>query len=144
MWCHAKSDEVRNMVMWCGMMVWCMGNMVVCRYARCEMWLWNTEWCGMVWRHIRHGVMWNDGWNAVWDGCCGIERCVIYIWKWLCAWRGMRWNVDTTWNGVPRCGGVIWCESWCMWNVVRCGISVAISDMAWCGMWLKCKMCDVE
>ena len=42
----------------------------------CKMWLWNTERCGMVWRHIRHGVMWNDGWNAVWDVCCGLECAV--------------------------------------------------------------------
>ena len=152
MWCHAMSDVVWNVVMRCGMM-WCMGNMLVCCDARCEMWLWNTECCGMVWCHIRHGVTWNDGRNAVWDVCCGIVCCVIYIWMWWCAWHGMKWNVGTMWNGVPRCGGVIWCELWCdvkcgvmcIRNVVPCGMSVAIIVMwnvdwnAKCGIW-----CGVE
>ena len=41
------------------------------------------------------------------------------------------------WNGVPRCGGVIWCTLWfdvkcgAMWNVA---ISNMVWNMAWCGM----------
>ena len=70
--------------------------------------------------------------------CCGIVWCVIYIWIWWCARRGVQWNVGVMWNGLPRCGSDL------MWNVVWYGMSVAVSDMVWCGMWLKCKMCDVE
>ena len=139
MWCHAMSDEVWNVVMRCGMMVWCMGN-VVCCDARCEMCLWNTGWCAIVWRHIRHGVMRNDGWNPMWNVCCGIVGCVIYIWMWWCACCGARWNVGLMWNGALRCGGMIWREL-LRYLYVKCGAmwNVAISDMVWCGMRLKCK-----
>ena len=33
---------------------------------------------------------------------------------------------------------------WCDVTCSRCGMSLAIPDMVWCGMRLKCKMCDVE
>ena len=148
MWCHAMSDEaLRNVVMRSGIMVWYMWNMVVCCDARCEMWLWNTEWCGMVWRNIRHGVMRNDGWNAVWDVCCGLEcvlwdsvMCNLYLNVVMCmAWcemecgRDVRWNVGVMWNGEPRCD-LMWimvrCEMWCdvyvKYGAMR---NVAISDM---------------
>ena len=47
MWCHAMSEVLWNVVMRCGITVWYMWNMTVCCDARCEMWLRNTEWCGM-------------------------------------------------------------------------------------------------
>ena len=68
--------------------------------------------------------------------CCVIVGCVIYIWKWRCAWRGVQWNVGLMWNCVPRCGGVIL-------NVVQCGMSVATSDIVWCEMWLKNAKCGM-
>ena len=139
------SDEVWN-VTWCGMLMWCVGTMVVCCDARCEMWLWNTE-CGMVWCHIRHGgAMWNDGWNAVWDVCCGLEcapwdsvMCNLYLNVVMCiAWGGM-WACD--WM---VCRDVV---EWfavnygAMWNVVRCGMSVAIRHGV---MWNAIEMQNVE
>ena len=138
LWCHAMSDEVWN-VTWCGMM-WCMGNTVVC-CARCEMWLRNTE-CGTVWRHIRHGgVMWNDGWNAVWDVCCGLEcvpwdsgMCNLYLNVVMCmAWGGM-W----AWCGMMCRDVVEWFDVnyGAMWNVVWC-----VDEMLWCWMWVWCGSC---
>ena len=124
--CHAMSDEKCGDAMWNGVVHVEYGGVL----WRCEMWLWNTERCGMVWRrHIRRGgVMRNDGLNAVWDvWCCGIVWCEIYIWMW-CAWRGMWAYVD----GVPRCG-TVW--SVLMWNVVRC------ECCQWCDWNAKC---DVE
>ena len=153
MWCHAMSDEaLRNVVMRSGIMVWYMWNMVVCCDARCEMWLWNTEWCGMVWRNIRHGVMRNDGWNAAWDVWCGLEcvlwdsgMCNLYlkcgdvrgmVWGEVECGRDVEWCAETWWPS-DLMWNVVWCQ--CMWNVVRWE-NVAISDI----MRLKCKMCDVE
>ena len=150
---HAMSRMVWNVVMQCGIMVWYIWNMVVCCDARCEMWLWNTERCEMVWRHRHGGVMRNDGWNAVWDVYCGLE-CLL-------------WDSDVQFvfgcdvRGVVLCGhDVEWCTE--MWNVVwsvyvKCGAmwNVAVSDMvsdrnakcvkwnmAWCGMWCP-GMCNV-
>ena len=37
----------------CGDAMW---NLVVCCDARCGMCLWNTEWCGMVWRILNMAV----------------------------------------------------------------------------------------
>ena len=60
--------------------------------------------------------------------CCGTVVCNLYLNVVVCAWRGARWNVGVMWNGVPRCGGVIWCT---LWFDVKCGAmwNVAISDM---------------
>ena len=131
----------------CGM-VW---YMVVCCDANVV--LEYPEWRGMVWRQTwlcdemqcgmcgtRECVLWDSGWNAMWDVwyvlwnvCCGIAWRVI-IWICWCAWRGARWNVGVMWNGVPRCGGVIWCELWC-----ECGM---LQFQTWCD-WNGRKMCDV-
>ena len=115
----------------CGIMVWYSVEYGVCCDARCEMWLWNTDWCGMVWRHIRHGRC--DGSNAVWNVCCGIVWCAIYIWMSWVMYMAWWWNVGVMWNGALRCGGVIEVNYGAMSDV-------AISD----NVWLKCKMCDVE
>ena len=159
---HAMSRMVWNVVMQCGIMVWYIWNMVVCCDARCEMWLWNTERCEMVWRHRHGGVMRNDGWNAVCDVYCGLE-CLL-------------WDSDVQFvfecgdaRGVVLCGhDVEWCTEmwnvvWCQYmsNVVRCGM---LQFQTWCriemqnvwsGIWrgvecgvLVCAMCcamsDVE
>ena len=57
-----------------------MWNTVVCCDARCKMWLWNTEWCGMFDATLQ-GVKWLKMQCAmcgvVWNGCCG--NSVIYM-----------------------------------------------------------------
>ena len=159
MWCCAISDEVWNVVMRCGMMVWCMGNMVGCAVmqdVKCGCGIpsdveWfdailDTMWCGMM-VEMQCGKC-----DAVCTVRCGIVWCVIYIWMWWWAWCGARWNVGVMWNGVPRCVA-IWCELWCnvkcgvmcMWNVVWCGMlqfqvwceveHVAEMQNVWCGIW---------
>ena len=160
-WCDATCDvmQCHGRSVKCGDAMW---NMVVCCDARCEMWLWNTEWCGMAWRHIRHGGVHDAEWQlkcsvgrVVWRlGMCGIVWCAIYISAnvVMC----MAWcEVQCASNGAPRCGGVsdvnygsmrnvVWCQ--CMWNVVRCGMlqfqtwcnwnaKCVMWNMAWCGMW---------
>ena len=61
-WCDAKRVQCQmccemwryDVEWWCGTRgIWYAD--VKC--ARCEMWLCNTEWCGMVWHHIRQ-VVW--------------------------------------------------------------------------------------
>ena len=125
MWC-AVSDEVLWNVMRCGMMVvlWCK--------------MWNTEWCRMVWRHIRHGVMRNDGRNAVWDVWCGLE-CVL----WDSVMCNLYFNVAMcmAWCEVQSGHDVEWCaEMWSdlMWIMVRCEMCT------WCGMLQFQTWCDVE
>ena len=140
-----------------------------CADAKCS--LWDTEWCGMVWRHIKHGgVMWcrmmakmQCGMCGVlWNVCCGIVWCVIYMWMW-CAWRGVRWNVGVMWNGVLRLvwwSDLVWimvrCEMWC--DVKCCNFRHGATEMQnvrcgiWCGVELNvvswyvkcCIMQDVE
>ena len=124
---------------WCDVEWWC---------GAWEMW-----WCAVM-QDVKCGcgipsdVEWFDAildmvwcrmkcWNAVWDvwcEMCGIVQCAIYIWMWWCAWCGARWNVGVMWNGVPRCGGTIWCELWCD---VKCGAMWNAIEMqnVWCGIW---------
>ena len=83
--------------------------------------------------------------GVVWNACCGIVWCVIYILMWWCAWRGARCKVGMMWNGVPRCGGVIWCELWCDVKCVcgveccsfRHGVMWNVTEMqnVWYGIW---------
>ena len=142
--CDVVQCQVWNVVIRRGMVAW---GMWWCADARCEIWLWNTEWCGMVWRQIRHGVMRNDGWNTVlnvlWDSAvCNLYLNVVMsivvrggMWAWcgMVCWDVVEW-FDVLWCDV-KCDVYVKCGA--MWNV-------AISDMVWCGMRLKCKMCDVE
>ena len=125
----------------CGMVVWCMWNVLWCKMRNVV-----AEYrCGMVWRHIRHGVMRNDGWNAMWDVWCGLE-CVLWdsvmcnlnvMW---CAWHDAWWNVGVMWNGAPRCGGAIWCELWCDVKCVRCG---PLQFQTCCAMWNAIELQNV-
>ena len=104
------------------------------------MWLWNTEWHGMVWRRIRHnGVMRNDGWNAawrrygmcgvVWNVGCGIVICNLYLNAMFMAWCEVECGPDVEW-----CAEMWWCDL--MWIMVRCEM--------WCRMLQFQTWCDVE
>ena len=97
-----------------------------------EMVLWNMVRRGMVvtlywtWRcDIKWQLKCSVG-CVVWFGmpyvCNGTVRRVIYIRMWWCVHGVM-------WNGVPTCGGAIWCEVMSVY--VKCGamLNVAISDM---------------
>ena len=142
-WCHMRCQAMSPMrrcgMWWCGLMVWYMWHMVVCCNARCEMWLWNTERCGIVWCHIRHSGEWwlkcSVGCGAVWSVWCGI---VWFIFE--CGdVHGVVRGVMRAWCGNVRRDVVIWCELLCD---VKCGTlwNVAISVR----VWLKCKMCYVD
>ena len=158
MWRHAMSDEVWNVVMRCGMMVWCMGNMVVCCDARCEMCLWNTGWCAIAWRHIRHGVMRNDGWNPVLDVWCGLEcvlwdsgMCNLYlnvvmcmVWCVVVCGLDVEWCVEMWWSDLMWIVALSVCEMWCnveccnfrhgvMWNAIEMRRGVDCGVLV-CGM----------
>ena len=137
--CDVVQRQVLNVVMRCGMVVWCMGNVVVCCDARCEMWLWNTERCGMVWRHIRHGVMQNEMLKCsvgcvVWFGMCAVQfvfECGDVhgvMWDGMWAWCEVECGRDVEW----------WAEMWfdvnygAMWNVVWCV----------CEIWCDAECCN--
>ena len=131
-WCCCAMSGVKC-VMRCGMVVGCMGNALVCRDARCEMWLWNTEWYGMVWCHIRHGVMWNEGWNAVWDVWCGLEcvMCNLYLNVVMCMVWSRMW---------------VWCGMGAEWFNVKlwCAVKCDVWNATWCGMLLFQTWCNVK
>ena len=166
MWCDAKCGVVqcqtRCAMWWCDVECWCGTRGIwwcaVMQDVKCgcgipsdvewfDAILDMVVWCGML-VEMQCGMC-----GVVWNVCCGIVRCVIYIWMRWCAWRGVRCNVGVMWNGVLRCGGVIWCELWsdvkcgviCMWNVMRCGMlqfqtscDVECDWNAKCGMWCLC------
>ena len=130
-------------VRWCDVEWWCGAwGIRWCADARCEMWLWNTEWCGTVWHHIKHGGVMREWWFkssvgcVLWfEMCCGIVWCVIYIWM-LCAWCGARCGHDVEWCAEMWWSDLMWitvrCEMWCyvecgwnacvMWNIACCGM----------------------
>ena len=73
--CHATSDEVLWNSWWCDVEWWCgICGIQSCADARCEMWLWNTEWRGVL-----DNLWWCD---AVWWLKCSIG-CVV--WFGMCA-----------------------------------------------------------
>ena len=157
MWRHAVSDEVLwNVVMRCGMVVWYMWNMVVCYDARCEMWLWNTEWCGIldmvVWcsmiemQYRMCGVVWNVCCGIVWCGKIYLNVVMGMAW-WGGMWAWLMWiMVRLMWN-VVRCG-MLQFQTWCEWNYnyveyggAECGVLVGVMfHNATCGQW----RCDVK
>jgi len=136
------SCNTRHVVMRCRMMVWHMRNMVVCCDARCEMWLWNTECCGMVWRHRHSGLMWNDGWNAVrvvWFGTCAeqfIFECgdvpgVVWGGRDV-EWCAEMWS-DWMWIGVIETQNVWRDEKYgVVWNVVSWYVNCCIMQDVEC------------
>ena len=175
-WCDATGDVTEevlwNVVMRCGLMgvIHVEYGGVVCCDARCKMWLRTTEWCGMVWRHIRlppwrcHAECWlkcSERCGVVWNVCCGIVMCNLYLNVVMCggmwAWCGLvrrdvvEWsdvNYGAMWN-VVWCVGEMWCDVECcnfrhgateMQNM-RCGIWRGVEyGVLVCGMLLNCKM----
>ena len=147
-WCDAKCDVVQCADVlwnWCGDTMW-NDSVVHGEYGGVLMqdvklmWLWNTEWHGMVWRRIRHnGVMRNDGWNAawrrygmcgvVWNVGCGIVICNLYLNAMFMAWCEVECGPDVEW-----CAEMWWCDL--MWIMVRCEM--------WCRMLQFQTWCDVE
>ena len=107
----------------------------------------NTEWCGMVWRPIRHAEWWSkcSVGCVVWYGMCavGSVMCILYLNVAMCMVEcgHVKWCADTWWSHVIW--GELWCDMkcgvMCMWNVVRGGM---LHFQTWCDV--KCKMCDVE
>ena len=135
--CDVVQSQVWNVVMRCGMW-WC----VVIQDVKCGIpsdveWfdaVLDMLWCGMM-VEMQCGMC-----AVVWNVCCGIVWCAIYIWMWWGGWRGARWNVGVLWNGVPRCGGdLMWimvrCEMWC--DVECCNFRHGV-------MWNANTQCDIE
>ena len=155
MW-HVMSCNVRCVKCGDGVVHGKYGGVLWCKMW--NVWLWNTEWCEMVWRHIRHGVMRNDGWNALWDVWCGLEcvlwdsvMCNLYLNVMCIVWCEVecRRNVEMVcWDVVEWFDvhyGAMWnvvrsvCEIWCnveccnfrhgvMWNAIE-------MQTVWCGIW---------
>ena len=120
-----------------GGVLWCKMWNVVVEYGDVEwfdaildmaVWCWMFEMqCGMC------GVVWNV--------CCGIVWCAIYIWMWWCVWRGVRWNVAEMW-WYDLMWIMVRCEMWCVWCDVECRNfrhGVLKMQNVWCGIW-----CGVE
>ena len=113
---HAVSRMVWNVVMRCGIMVWYMWNMVVCR-ERCKMWSWNkVMWNGLTLLDI---AVWCRMMVEMQCRMCAVGLwCAIYIWMWWCAWH-VEWGTEM-WRIMVRC------EMWCdvsirqMWCDVEC------------------------
>ena len=60
--------------------------------------------------------------TVVWNVCCGIVMCNLYLDVMCVAWC----YVGMMWNGAPRCE--MWCDQY-MSNVVRCGM---LQFQTWC------------
>ena len=159
MWfCDVVQCQVWNVVLQCGMMVWCMGNVVVCCDSRCEMWsvveyrvMWNglTPYSDLVWWgmmvEMQCGMC-----GVVWNVCCGTVRYIIYIWMWWCTWCGVRWNVGVMWNGVLRCGmSVAWMDYRMRSGGERCAEEERMVwnggvKLPWCDYGMDKVMCSVQ